>query len=700
MPRWLSALLLLLVACRGEGLTAGQVLLRLDPTSHDFGAVPLGGRRVLAVRVFNDSRFVVRAQAAVAGPFLTVEPAAFALAPGETPLTVRYAPGALGVLDGGLTLTAEVQDLAPLTLRLAGESVAIPACPEPGPCATVAFDVEAERCVETPRREGDACAAPDRCTVGTTCRGGRCVGEPRVCDDGDACTTDTCHPERGCEARPRGPCPGDGLCHVGACEPRTGCVLVPAADGLPCGAERTCTRAGICLAGACELRTPPDGFVCAEASPCQPEGRCRAQVCERDGAVVPVAATWVSGPVDAGPAWSDAFFDLDGGLVLSSYFMSPTRVRAQAGGEVLLAAGSRRCVRWGPRLACADFPGGVVAGVSAVDPTTGAVRWTYGDGATHLAALVGPSSQLFLARLVVASDARLLALFEAQTLNAGIDRCRRFGVVLLDERGAPLRWRTVDDPLFATCNHPHSYGVATDAQGNLYLAFTPSSADNPAVPLGGTWLVSYAPDLTQRWSVTVPGLEGGELAVADGVLLHQAEGVARAAATGAVLSPLARPAGLPSLGRSHWVSLEPDAGAVEAAPRASLPGWRYQPDAGRWLTPPKLGALGGKSVVVGVAGGAPPALVALELATGREVFSCPLVERSTAANLEVGVGEVAVMADVTETSLGAGVCERCDPKWARTRARFLVYPVQGLGPAVEPWPGAWGGGSHGHHELP
>src|SRR5262249_56102603 len=55
----------------------------------------------------------------------------------------------------------------------------------------------------TPPPDGTPCPDGTVCNGDETCSGGVCTpGTPLVCDDGDACTTDTCAADAGCQFAP------------------------------------------------------------------------------------------------------------------------------------------------------------------------------------------------------------------------------------------------------------------------------------------------------------------------------------------------------------------------------------------------------------------------------------------------------------------------------------------------------------------
>jgi len=57
-----------------------------------------------------------------------------------------------------------------------------------------------------------ACTDLDACTVNDVCAEGACVSGPElVCDDGDACTTDSCDDTDGCQYEALTPCCGNGV---------------------------------------------------------------------------------------------------------------------------------------------------------------------------------------------------------------------------------------------------------------------------------------------------------------------------------------------------------------------------------------------------------------------------------------------------------------------------------------------------------
>ena len=112
---------------------------------------------------------------------------------------------------------------------------------------------------------GDLCNTP-------VCQGGQCRTTAVVCDDSNACTTDTCDPVLGCQHAPV-VCPNDtDECTVATCDPATGCQNGPD-PGAPCttddGEVGICDVNAVCqpveVAGTC---TGAEAGICSELVEC------------------------------------------------------------------------------------------------------------------------------------------------------------------------------------------------------------------------------------------------------------------------------------------------------------------------------------------------------------------------------------------------------------------------------------------------
>jgi len=164
-------------------------------------------------------------------------------------------------------------------------------------------------CQHTPIPNGGACSDGDPCNGTETCQAGVCTpGTPPTCDDGNACTQDSCVTPAGCQHTPVAngiPCsdgnacngaetcqagvcsPGSPLncndnnpCTIDGCNPTTACTHVPGVDGTSCSDGRLCNGVEQCLAGICRPGIPaPDGTPCPDQDLCNGTEVCKTGAC-------------------------------------------------------------------------------------------------------------------------------------------------------------------------------------------------------------------------------------------------------------------------------------------------------------------------------------------------------------------------------------------------------------------------------------
>jgi hypothetical protein len=134
------------------------------------------------------------------------------------------------------------------------------------------------------------CDDGSKCTANDVCTAGKCVGQDVNCDDKNVCTSETCIPAVGCvyinnanacedgskctsgDKCADGKCvPGatvncdDGnACTADSCAPATGCVYKPVVDGTKCDDGNECTTGDKCTAGKCG----GTGLNCDDGNPC------------------------------------------------------------------------------------------------------------------------------------------------------------------------------------------------------------------------------------------------------------------------------------------------------------------------------------------------------------------------------------------------------------------------------------------------
>lgn len=722
-PRLLTSLLLVVAACKPPDLSGVTNELRFDPGAVLFESGYADGQpRVRQVSVVNDGRAPLEVSWKPLGrPFAVDLPAT--LQPGATTLELTWTPEFAGHYSQVLEVSAEGLEVQQLPVEATARE--LPTCTPSSSCVEARFDPVRKRCEETPLVDGTACEAGTKCLENARCEAGRCVGTAKTCEDHDRCTIDVCYPLTGCEFLPAPPCPGDGACMEGTCDPVSGCGLTPREDGAACGNAGSCTQAKVCIEGACVTRAPPDGYICAEASPCSAEGRCQDQVCVRaSNAGMPssLSAQWSfdtmsAADVDAGvfaPQLHDFVLEPTGELSLSGFFHVSAVLRANTPNAIAAPLGaSRRCILWGGRYVCADYPASPNGRVSAIELDTGMTAWSFDIRAARPDFLmVAPT--IFLARLVVQDSDRLAALFEAYPVNASNDtQCRRYFLAVIDASGRLVQAQQLTDPLLDVCDHPHAYGVAADAAGNLFIAFSPSrSQQAPLVPDDTTLIMSYSRDGVFRWKRLNEGLRGGELAVARGLLYAEYTSVVLEAVTGqpafslpgelgrAVISS-SRLIPAPAAGANTLLGYE--AGVLQQRWSARLPGawtfWSDQLRLAKWQTSkgPRTVAL---TFVQDPTQDHPTfGLYAVDVHDGSEAFHCPLqLEARTPPQLfEVANGSLGIMNGAVDV-LGNPGCNKCDPPLAGSTGAFFSVPVRGLSVAEEPWVGTFGGAGHDHRE--
>ncbi len=182
-----------------------------------------------------------------------------------------------------------------------GECAGAPvSCDDGNPCTDDACDVQLG-CLSYDNVE--PCDDGDPCTDGDTCEAGDCLGGPPTdCDDGNACTQDSCVSEDGgcqnvalsgttcddgdpctegdicddgeCVSSKPTDCDDANPCTADACEPGIGCVYDPL-SGLSCSDGSACTADDTCVDGQCVggLISCNDDNPCTEDL-CDPSSGC------------------------------------------------------------------------------------------------------------------------------------------------------------------------------------------------------------------------------------------------------------------------------------------------------------------------------------------------------------------------------------------------------------------------------------------
>ena len=132
-------------------------------------------------------------------------------------------------------------------------------------------------CVFPPVSGSPKCTDGGVCATDTVCSGGACVGQVKGCNDGNPCTDDSCDAKNGCINKPNDKnqcddddtCTADDLCKNGKC---LGKLTAPCDDG------NACTKDSCNVANGC-THTPMTGTVCEDGSACTLQDVCNAGVC-------------------------------------------------------------------------------------------------------------------------------------------------------------------------------------------------------------------------------------------------------------------------------------------------------------------------------------------------------------------------------------------------------------------------------------
>jgi cysteine-rich repeat protein len=102
-----------------------------------------------------------------------------------------------------------------------------------------------------------------------------CGADASLCDDGNACTSDTCDASGVCQHQTVS-CTDGNPCTLDLCEASTGCLSV-ANDGAPCDDGNACTGSDSCLVGVCQGGPIPG--CCAENEDCDDADACTVDTC-------------------------------------------------------------------------------------------------------------------------------------------------------------------------------------------------------------------------------------------------------------------------------------------------------------------------------------------------------------------------------------------------------------------------------------
>lgn len=116
--------------------------------------------------------------------------------------------------------------------------------------------------------EGMPCQDGAFCTIQDACKDSACAGKPRLCADAQDCTADSCDEvQDGCLHKPDNKACDDGVaCTTDTCEFDNGCTH--ATNAKLCDDGNVCTANDCALAKGCQTQTKAPGLVCGQDKVC------------------------------------------------------------------------------------------------------------------------------------------------------------------------------------------------------------------------------------------------------------------------------------------------------------------------------------------------------------------------------------------------------------------------------------------------
>ncbi|MCB9737641.1 MAG: hypothetical protein H6747_00060 [Deltaproteobacteria bacterium] len=149
-------------------------------------------------------------------------------------------------------------------------------------CVQVTCDPETAKITQANSPDGVSCSDDNPCTNTDTCAKGVCAGTPKLCNDGNPCTLDTCDPATGV-------CKSEAIKDGETCDDNNECTSKDACIGGKCTGEdytvskkcddnNPCTNDGCAPQSGC-FNPPKNGGVCEDGDKCTTGDTCVTGKC-------------------------------------------------------------------------------------------------------------------------------------------------------------------------------------------------------------------------------------------------------------------------------------------------------------------------------------------------------------------------------------------------------------------------------------
>ena len=121
------------------------------------------------------------------------------------------------------------------------------------------------------------CDDQDLCTEDSCAPNSGCAHDNKSCDDGDECTNTLCEPASGCKFGEID-CDDENPCTVDGCDPVTGCVHLTVEEGMPCNDMEGwhCEQGECTCYASCEMKGCGDDGCGGSCGVCEPTEECDA----------------------------------------------------------------------------------------------------------------------------------------------------------------------------------------------------------------------------------------------------------------------------------------------------------------------------------------------------------------------------------------------------------------------------------------